>query len=301
MKYFLCIPDGGFNDTFCQIERAYKYSMRHKRRLIINTEHCGLHDRLDNYFCTDNPAIALHPSEELLSELNQLDVFPAFNVSLKEYLQNCSVLPRMESLNKFGGTTPDLKKDYRERLVVFHNGGGGKNSFRPFANLMLKKQLAENITAQLSERSVCGDYDAIHVRNTDYTTDFKSFFNTLRETVKNRKLLICSDDWDCREYAKSFFDQSEVVTAADIKNTGGVPLHTLTTDVYANNRSMLADLVALSGAKRLFFTSATPDGEPSGFSTLADSLRQHRDIRRFMLTGTKGPLYGIKYRLLGYR
>ncbi len=131
------------------------------------------------------------------------------------------------------------------------------------------------------------DYDAVHVRNTDYRTDYMALFKKIFPEVQRRKLLICSDDRQCITVAEKFFVDSDVTTVTAIPDTGGKPLHLMTTNTAENNTMMLTDLFALAGAKRLFFSSTTMERPlSSGFSRLAEGLRLRPDIRARLFGGS---------------
>ena len=76
--------------------------------------------------------------------------------------------------------------------------------------LRLVPEVAQEIAGALA--ALGEDYDAVHIRNTDVRTDYLSAFREMFPQVQGRKLLVCSDDLLCREEAKQFFVESEVVS-----------------------------------------------------------------------------------------
>ena len=52
MRYLLCRPRGGFNDTLSQIFLCMQYAKKTNRKLIIDTTRSGLHDNFSSYFKT---------------------------------------------------------------------------------------------------------------------------------------------------------------------------------------------------------------------------------------------------------
>ena len=78
-KYVLCLPKGcGFNDVLCQINEAYKFSIKSNRTLLIDTRLSGLADSLSNYFdlLIPDQRIKLNLRDEDLFKLNKLTCFP---------------------------------------------------------------------------------------------------------------------------------------------------------------------------------------------------------------------------------
>ncbi|MDR1946375.1 MAG: hypothetical protein LBQ51_04325 [Desulfovibrio sp.] len=170
----------------------------------------------------------------------------------------------------------DFKKEYEEDLLVHCNLGGGYNPLKILNKLCLQPAVAAHVSAKI--RPLGRDYCAVHVRNTDYRTDYMLFFKSIQAKVAGRTLLVCSDDRNCREAARKFFTECKVVTVADIPDTGGSPLHFYeASDMYRKNLDMLTDLFALAGAGELFFTRVA-QGVYSGFSALAYALHRRPDI-----------------------
>ena len=81
MKYLLCRPRGGLNDTLNQIELCWRYSEIYNRILIIDTEYListGISVKFSSLFEVLDPSknIILDLSKTLLDNLNQLNTFP---------------------------------------------------------------------------------------------------------------------------------------------------------------------------------------------------------------------------------
>jgi hypothetical protein len=53
-RFVLCMPAGGLNDVLCQLQKCWRYSENHGRRLVINTTKTGLLDSFHNYFSIAN-------------------------------------------------------------------------------------------------------------------------------------------------------------------------------------------------------------------------------------------------------
>jgi hypothetical protein len=291
-KYLLCIPGGGFNDILCQIVRCLRYAKKFHRTLVVDTRRSSLADDFSRYFSSDDDALRLSVDDDLLSALCAATVHPPF---LKGRLTTFAT--RCDSDGKLIDTETGLpisfnrKKEYTEDLLVHCNLGGGYNPLELLGKLRLQPAVAAHILK--ATRSLEPGYRAVHIRNTDYRTDYMPFFRAIRANVAGRTLLVCSDDATCRDAARAFCTDGRVLTVADIPDTGGESLHFFTGgDVRAKNLAMLTDLFALAGAEELFFTRVA-QGVYSGFSSLAYALRRRPDIVKRLLGRRVTPADGF--------
>ena len=278
---------GGFNDTLCQIEKAWRYADRHDRTLLVDSRFSGLLDDFGRYF-------------RLLDADSRTQL--SFDVERMRFIESLAIVPRClhGRVNTYATTwdpsfknfsdkdtgellTFDFDANYDEDLLVHHQCWGGVDSIECLARLTLCDELRTEFTARLS--SLGDDYVGVHVRNTDYRTDYRTFFASIHDDLIQKIVVVCSDDYTCREYGKRFFEKSTVVTLSDVPDTKGWPLHANTgLDRYHTNTNMLLDLLALAGAARLYFTDHDL-GFPSGFSVLAQLLNARRAVLAGLLRG----------------
>lgn len=271
----LCRPRGGFNDMLVQIEKCYRYAEKENRKLVVDGTRSGFLDRLDNYFVSD-----LMSFESDIPD-GDLDCFPS--------------LPSSDGLNyrarynkkiknfAFDGTSEqisfDFSKSYSNKILLHEQCGGGKISIKALSRLNLSSDLANKI---LNVVESLGVYEAIHVRNTDYKTDYIGFFNSL--TFQEEKIVLCSDDYDCQEYAMSLWgDRLIIPNVAPVTN--GKPLHmNISLNRLEINTAALSDLVILACAKKLHYTEVDK-GKISGFTLLSKMLNENRQVLNFFVKG----------------
>jgi len=296
MKYLLCRPRGGLNDTLCQIEFCWHYAELHNRLLIIDTEYlvtCGISVRFSKLFepVSLNPNILFNLPPTLLDYLNTCDTFPPSCTGRLDKYQS-----RYEDgVNNFIDTnfgtqlTFDFKKNYVERLLVHDQCGGGDYGISCLARL----KLADNFKSQILDLllPLAGkNYLAIHVRNTDYNTDYKRFFEEIYTQSIGQILLLCTDSAEVQSYAKVFFNESELITLCSPPETSGVGLATFAT-LHCNDAQRyelmikaISDLIGMASASELIFgrlMPKSPQGESSGiggfsgFAVLIDCLRNN--------------------------
>jgi hypothetical protein len=177
--------------------------------------------------------------------------------------------------------------DQSEQLVVHHRSGGGDVAIHALSMLQLRKEVQEHIRAKLA---ICGpDYDALHIRHTDYQTNYVPFVRELKPKLENRTLLLCSDNPAVIETVREMLDQTNVVVLADIHHEKrikvGEPLHRNVSInrgfIRRRNLDMLTDLMAMANARHLYFTQIVNKRRIhsySGFSRLAKHLHERPEV-----------------------
>ena len=283
-KFLLCRPHGGLNDTLCQIEQCWRYAEKFGRTLIIDTLNSGLLAEFSEFFSPKNSLTKVHfsLSEKQLCFLDTLTCFPHFaQGKLKTYFAvyskdvgNCVDRETSEML------TFNFDKNYDELVLIHEQSGGGNLSF----DLLNRISISENIRPIVIDRiqHLGHDYLAIHVRNTDYQTQYKDLFRDVYPSVSNKSLLICSDDAEVISHARNFFTLSNVLTSSQTPRTGNKPLHLRATHSDDEQRkkatiNSIIDLIALGRSTELYFANVTA-GHSSGFSRLAMHLCQNKNV-----------------------
>ncbi len=274
----LCRPQGGLNDILCQIHRCRVYALVHNRHLWIDTRRSGLHACMSDYFRTDGHFDFGWPPQALSSH----SCFPGFlqgrldtyDAVYSQTIGNFVDKDTQESLSF------DFSASYPEEILVHEQCGGGLYSIKALRHLRLLPGLQATIRSRLSE---LGTYEAIHIRNTDLTTDYVSFFQTIK-IPPTRKVIVCTDDHQCLQYARDIW-QDRLIVVHGVPDTGGQPLHfTNDLDRHEMNVLTLLDLIILATA-RVFHSCRTSQGRESGFSLLARSLRANPRMIRQLLNG----------------
>ena len=175
-------------------------------------------------------------------------------------------------------------------VIIYHQSGGGIQSIDALNLFKLRIEIGVEINYRL--KFLGKDYDAIHIRNTDYKTDYFTFLMNLKSKVFNRRVLLCTDDSSILPIAKTLLSDSTIETLYNCNDAKSlksklIPLH------YQWNSSldyrkemnirMLTDLVGLATARRLFYSNLNywknePYSGISGFSLLADNLNKNRIV-----------------------
>lgn len=283
-KFLLCRPRGGLNDALCQIEQCWRYAEKFGRTLIIDTLNSGLLAEFSEFFSPRDSLTKVHfsLSEEQLCFLNTLTCFPH---SIQRKLNTYFAVYSKDLGNYMDKETSEMltfnfDKNYDELVLIHEQCGGGSLSF----DLLNRISISENIRPIVLDRiqHLGHEYLAIHVRNTDYQTQYKDLFLDIYPSVTNKPLLICSDDAEVISHAKNFFTLSNVLTNSQSPQTGNKPLHLSSTHSDDAQRkkatiNSIIDLIALGRSTKLYFANVTA-GHASGFSRLAMHLCQNKNV-----------------------
>ncbi len=192
-----------------------------------------------------------------------------------------------------------IKPDYRyygpseAAIVVHHCSGGGENSLHCLGLMRATQWLSHDIHQTIA--SLGDNFDAIHVRHTDYLSDYEPFIKSLKNQLIGRRVLVCSDNPHVIRYVQHELSGSEVFT---FETTIGQTLcqpsgrqipprpahyqwHLERTERVERNKRVFVDLFAMSRAKHLHYCSVSRNGWTgySGFARLASNLAQHPDVR----------------------
>ena len=291
--FLLCRPHGGLNDTFCQIEKCWEYAEKFGRTLIIDTRRSCLFGEFSDFFSPVDASIKIETNTTRVDlAVNSLSCYPPriSGAQINGMLDTDNTVYSKKYNNlvdRVSGEllTFDLDRDYSESVLIHEQFGGGKLSFSLLERIVFSEKIRSIVLDRIS--GLDGDYVAIHVRNTDYQTNYESLFNRIYPEVAGKAVLICSDDAEVIAKAKSFFAASSVFSLSEIPHTEQKPLHgewTMKTD---KDREMAAidsivDLCALALSSKLYFMNVA-SGHPSGFSILAKHLNENKDLVRNLL------------------
>jgi hypothetical protein len=275
-RYLLCRPAGGLNDMLCQIGKCANYAERHGRTLVIHTAPVEFGESLESYFEPLSPGIVF-ATPHLLADLEKLAVYPSvlagqINAYLSQYsgeYRNYVLAGTREKISL------DFGKDYAEPLLVHHACGGGLLSLDCLGRFKLNPGMVEKFYARIEV--VGRHYAGVHVRHTDYRTDYVEFFNVIADKIRQEPIVVCTDNREVADHAKAFFGP-RAFGFADLPDMGGRPLHyDNQLDRQTINTDSILDLITLARARRLFVTPVS-GGHFSGYSRLALALNRNQAL-----------------------
>jgi hypothetical protein len=281
IRALLCRPRGGLNDLLCSIGLCLRYSRAHGRTLFVDTSRSGLHDSFWRYFypVSHGDVFSL---ETPYSRFNLMACIPpAFHGRLEslhtEYSHSQGLFV---DLDTGAPSTFDFATDFEEPLLVHEQGWtvGELISVELLAALRLSSEVKQHVLQRLVRLPKV--FSAIHIRHSDYTTDYEEFLFSLRDKLAEKDVLICSDNYIAIEAAHRILDRSRLIRISSFEFSDGLPLHTRVGEhrQFELNIDSIADLIGMALSTDLYFTNVVEARRPSGFSLLAESLRRNRSI-----------------------
>lgn len=288
-RIILCRPEGGLNDIFSQIERICRYAEITQRLVIVDTAHAGSVSFLDdfsNYFSSRQKKLYLSLAKiQERIDFRPDEIFPRFlesswNTYKAEWDDN--KFRFVEASSKLN-LALNLSRAYPQKMVIHH--GSGKNDFSHmiFLRMHLKKSLIHLLDERL--KRINGPYLAIHIRNTDYQTDYKSKLFELSRKLTS-KIFVATDNADTLRDCKAILGSHRVISFSKIPEKGGKPIHyghLPTDDIFQLNCDAILDLFTLALARHLFIfqinkSKYSPNSNYSGYSLLANQLHQNKPL-----------------------
>jgi hypothetical protein len=288
-RVVLCRPQGGLNDILCQIERVCSYAERFDRTAIIDTDHHSTHsikDQFSRYFVSRQKRVILDATE------------------VEFHLRNVSVVPNFlagdcfrydahfdHELGYFVERTTrklitfDFDKDYAEPLLVHHDSGHVAGAS---VAALSRLRLHDNLSDELIKRLKCigTNYVSIHIRNTDYTTNYQPLLNQIRNfpALQNcENLFVATDDIACLQFCRDMFHNIKIISFSKLPQDSGRPIHRLadSDDIYERNKDAILDLLMLALSDKFFFFGLDENRwgtKFSGFSLLANDLHNSKKL-----------------------
>lgn len=287
-RYLLCRPQSGLNDILNQIEKCCRYAQATGRTVIVDTAYrhaANFRDAFSKYFTSRQKTLLLdNPLPD--NVLDSLDVFPGFlagrisayraQIGSPFWVETATGLP----------LTFDFRKDYRETVLVHHQGGGGLRSVNCLERLVLAPGLVKALEQRLAQMRA--PYAAIHIRNTDMTTDYRPVIARLKERQLSA-LFLATDNRSVLEDFRAGLPATRLFSFSGLPDIGGRPLHidTPPDDVEARNTDAILDLLTLAFGKPLLAVKPrnAAGGGYSGFTSLAAALHRNPAILQDLLRG----------------
>jgi hypothetical protein len=292
MKYLLCRPLGGINDMLMRIFHCYQYCKFNNRVLLIDTKYNSFFaNSFDKYFTfnkTDEITVIYNSDEiyKLISE-NDFSVYPH---CLKNNLLNYTIEYKDNNMYIVGTdilSNIDLKVIYDEDIILYNIFGGGNVPHYVLQNLTFNKNVIDEIIIRYNK--ITTSYVGIHIRNTDYTTDYRGFYEQHKATLENNPIFLATDSKEVLDFFKS--KNIKLYTFVKEFNDNNLPIHdplNIKNDKDTIIIDLLCDLILLSLADTLIIPETH-----YGFSRLAHILFDNKHIVHSLLNE---PIISSKYK-----
>ena len=187
----------------------------------------------------------------------------------------------------YKNTKLELLVNKKEDLIIFHSYGGGESSIEAIKLFKLKDNICALIYKKINTLGI--DYDAIHIRNTDISTNYLDFLKSIKNKLMQRTVLICTDDFFVVETAKQILSESNIISFnkpynlvsnnKKISNTIHHQWNFPKDQIFENNINTFIDLIGMSKSKNFYYTNVNNSTVlVSGFSKLAENLKNNKQI-----------------------
>lgn len=285
-RYLLCRPEGGLNDQLNQIAKCVRYGREVGRLVLIDSARCGFGESHHYYFRSTSTGIVNDSSRSR----NLLQ--PLMEVEAPACLSRMSFDYRVEYDDRFGNfvesstrapLAADFSRDYADTLVLHHACGGGVLGVDALADFELAPAVRE--IALRRRKSLPDVYFALHIRHTDYRTNYTSVFDDLSKNeifaARHIPIYLATDNPEVVRDARKIFDvpvfNFSCLPPADggLHNTNQLPKFVVNTD-------SICDLMLLALGNG-FFAPPMVQGSYSGFSVLAQQLRERPQVVKRLL------------------
>jgi hypothetical protein len=289
-RVVLCRPQGGLNDVLCQIERVCSYAERFDRTAVIDTNHHSTHsikDQFSRYFVSRQKRVILDAATEIEFHLRNASVVPNFLAGdcLRYDAHFDHELGRFVERTTRKLITFDFDKDYAEPLLVHHDSGRVAGaSVAALSRLRLHDNLSDELIKRL--KSIGTNYVSVHIRNTDYTTNYQPLLNQIKNlpALQNcENLFVATDDIACLQFCRNMFSDIKIISFSKLPEESGRPIHRLSDsdEIYERNKDAILDLLMLALSDKFLFFGLNENRwgtKFSGFSLLANDLHSSKKV-----------------------
>lgn len=267
----------------CQIEKCCRYAERTGRTLIVDTNYNNStywNDNFSSYFLSRQKRLLLS-IEQTTESLEEMSVFPEFlQGRLNIYTTKWLKIPSrgFYDTNSHLPINFDMEKNYPHDLLVHHHPNGGTSSLQALLRIILREDLSRELEYRL--RSIGGGYIGVHIRHTDYRTDYNELLNNLK-TSSPRRLFLGTDSKAVLDHFRTELRDTEIFSFTKMLSNDGQPIHIKReslneAEIYERNRDVILDLLILALSSKLLFSKIHSNsmslGPYSGFSLLAHNL-----------------------------
>jgi lipopolysaccharide biosynthesis glycosyltransferase len=280
-RIVLCRPQGGLTDQLTQIEKCHQYAERFNRVLVVDTDYENFHGCtycfLDFFNSNRDNIVILHASQRLP---HHLSVHPT---CLQGRLDSYSSDFNESDVSNFDvetghALTFDFSRDHDEEVLVHHQcGGEAAQAILALSKLQLQPHVASELCKRL--QAMGGDYVALHIRNTDIKTDFRTVLDKVAGLSFDRLFLATDDATVLEEFHRQLGEK--VFTFSHLPRLNGIPLHRSgDQDSWVIMRDAICDLLMLALSSELLMAevSGWRFSKYSGYSMLAQRLHTDKSM-----------------------
>lgn len=207
--YVYLEPQGGLNDCMDLINDVFEYCNKYNRILLINGSKSEYATNFSDYFKFLNNKIICDTSEvvKICSDANiNTSVYPDYlRYKMKDILngEQCFTFGKPFYICKYNGAMLDLPEMHRpEKIIIFAMCGNARDGYIMFRQLKISVNIKNVCKRRYS--LLKKPYMSIHVRNTDYKSDYESLYNNNRDLIHSYSdVYLATDDKHVINFFKS--------------------------------------------------------------------------------------------------
>lgn len=291
-RIVLCRVINGLTDFLGQIERCCRYAEEYNRTVVVQSDFPNAHfikDNFSRYYLSQDSILFCEPAKEDLDLANS-DVFPSF---IKGRLDTYKITYSTEKKcyvdkDYHEPISFNFNRDYTEGALV-HQWGERGNAIWALMRMRLHDRLVEMLEQRL--KFIGSKFWGIHVRNTEYSTNYIPLIEKVA-SVYNGTIFLATDSLEVLCVVRSICKTQRIVNFNESSLQCLGPQHVFfgnDEDAFkTRNDEAILDLYTLAFASKYLFLPAepsllNPNGAYSGFSLLANDLRNAKRILRLNL------------------
>ena len=224
--YVYLLPQGGFNDMLCVIERTLEYCKKYKKTLLLDTVNSVYNINFSEYFNfnlenndvnndinnpNDNKVNIISDINEIIKivkENNSTSFYPkCINTNIMLNILNGKIkftFCQKEIIYKFNNKSLSLVNENINENIIIYSFCGGGNGYNLFKNLTFNSNIKEKCKERYEK--ILKPYLSIQVRNTDYKCDYIKLYNENKDLIHSNlynSLYIATDDENVIKFFKS--------------------------------------------------------------------------------------------------
>jgi hypothetical protein len=270
------------------------YSDKFNRMIIVETDFPGavnFRDDFGKYFISQDADLHLS-AKPFHANFDKLTAFPEvfsgrISAMLTEHNLQLNVIAEVNSSNV---PNFDFTRDYAEQILLHEEFGGGLlNAGLALRRMSLSKFVRDEVEKRLA---IIGQpYTSIHVRDTDYRTDYQDLLRALKETIAG-PIFLATDNRLVVDFCQDLFGSNRIFSFSNLPERAGEALHyQKNNNVELANRDAIADLMLLAGGRKYHYFPIQKNNSQmpkySGYSVLANYLHKDQKLLKQIIHAEK--------------
>ena len=278
MRMLLCRPRGGLNDMLSQIEKCCRYAEVTGRVVVVDTRFgdSSFYDDFDTYFVSRQRRLILS-ARELKEAFDQATTFPPCLQGQVTSYRGIWTEQQDGYVEKKTGTplTFDFARNYSEELLVHQQYGRLPFAAAAFLRLHLQPAVTKELLTRVSK--IGGPFLGVHVRHTDYRSDYHRLLGQLARATSER-LFLSTDNRKVLDEFRAALPSKQIYSFSEDLSTDGRPIHLRPPSmgtVFRRNSDAILDVLLLALSVRIVsadIINGRNGRTKSGYSVLASEL-----------------------------